>query len=94
MFLEYFPYSLLFVSIFKKKQIVVKLKQVIFTTFVSSVMIVQKLFTTHLGIVSALTSINWQKRGEMKRGIEVFQIIWITFLNLYIEQEDQEVKGF
>ena len=57
-------------------------------------MIVQKIFTTHLGIVSALTSINWQKRGEMKRGIEVFQIIWITFLNLYIEQEDQEVKGF
>ena len=57
-------------------------------------MIVQKLFTTHLGIVSALTSFNWQKRGEMKRGIEVFQIIWITFLNLYIEQEDQEVKGF
>lgn len=30
----------------------------------------------------------------MKLGIEVFQIIWITFLNLYIEQEDQEVKGF
>ena len=40
MFLEYFPYSLLFVSIFKKKQIVVKLKQVIFTTFVSSLIIV------------------------------------------------------